>query len=143
VSRYLVVAHETVTKPELLEQIKAVAERDQEAEFVLLVPATPVRHLLYRQGSQGEADAVARERADDARGMFAEHGIVLAAARVGSGSPEHAIDEELRSHPGYSGIVISTLPPETSRWLRMDLPRKIEKYGLPVIHVRAPLEWPG
>jgi hypothetical protein len=143
VSRYLVVAHETITNPELLEQIKAVAQRDQQAEFVLLVPATSVRHLLHRQGSRREAEAVARELADEARGMFAKHGINLAASRVGSESPEEAIDEELRSHPGYSGLVISTLAAETSRWLRTNLPRKVEKYGLPVIHVQAPLEWPG
>ena len=42
-TRYLVVAHETVTNPELLKQLRAVREQEGEAEFVLLVPATPVR----------------------------------------------------------------------------------------------------
>ena len=44
-SRYLIVAHDTATNPELIEQVKAIATDDPAAQFVLLVPATPVRHL--------------------------------------------------------------------------------------------------
>jgi hypothetical protein len=48
----------------------------------------------------------------------------------------------VQAHPGYAGFIISTLPQEHSRWLRMDLPRTVEaKYGLPVHHVVAPPEW--
>ena len=44
----------------------------------------------------------------------------------------------MREHPGYDGFIISTLPDEHSRWLRMDLPRKVEQqYGKPVIHVKT------
>ncbi len=46
------------------------------------------------------------------------------------------------AHPGYAGFVISTLPAEKSRWLRMDLPRTVRaKHGLPVHHVVADLEF--
>ena len=41
---------------------------------------------------------------------------------------------------GYAGFIISTLPEEKSRWLRMDLPHSHtvrSKYGLPVHHVVA------
>ena len=49
-----------------------------------------------------------------------------------------AIDEEVAGHPGYAGFVISTLPAEKSRWLRLDLPRTVrDKHGLPVHHVVA------
>ena len=41
-ARYLVVAHQTVTSPELLKVVRGVRDQDAEAEFVLLVPATPV-----------------------------------------------------------------------------------------------------
>jgi hypothetical protein len=141
-ARYLVVAHETVTNPQLLEQVKTVMKEDQQAEFTLLVPATPVRHLLFRRGSEEDAQAVARKLAEKARAMFAKKGVDLVDARVGAESPVEAIDQEVKANPGYAGFVISTLPRETSRWLRMDLPRTVEsKYGLPVFHVQAPPSW--
>jgi hypothetical protein len=137
-----VVAHETVTNPELLKQVKAVQQEDPQAEFVLLVPATPVHHLLFRRGNGNEAAAVARKLADRARAMFAKKGIQLSDARVGAESPADAIDEEVNANPGYAGFIISTLPKETSRWLRMDLPRTVEsKYRLPVYHVMAQADW--
>jgi len=139
--RYLIVAHQTVTNPELLEQAKELASRDEKAEFVLLVPATPVRHLLQRRGSEGDAQEAASKLAEKARKRFAKGGINLVEARVGAESPEEAIDEELRATPGYAGLVISTLPREASRWLVMDLPRKAAKHGLPVYHVKARQDW--
>jgi hypothetical protein len=140
-ARYLVVAHETVTNPKLLEEVKAVRRRDPEAEFVLLVPATPVRHLL-RRSDEHDADVAAGKLADKARAMFAKKGVTLSDARVGAHSPLDAIDEEMKANPGYAGFIISTLPEEHSRWLRMDLPRVVgSKYGLPVYHVLADREW--
>ena len=137
-TRYLVVAHETVTNPELLKQVRAVREQEGEAEFVLLVPATPVRHLLFRRGDEHDADAAARKLADRARTLFAKRGVPLSDVRVGAPDPIEAIDGEVELNPGYAGFIISTLPEEKSRWLRMDLPRVVgSKYGLPVHHVVA------
>ena len=141
-ARYLVVAHQTVTNPELLNQCKAVRQEDPQAEFVLLVPATPVHHLLFRRGNGDEATTVARKLADRARAMFAKKGIPLHDAKVGAASPVDAIDDEVTADPGYAGFIISTLPKEDSRWLRMDLPRTVEaKYDKPVYHVLAEREW--
>jgi hypothetical protein len=89
------------------------------------VPATPVRHLL-RRGDEHDAEVVAGKRADRARSMFKRRGVHLAGTRVGAASPADAVDDELRDNPGYAGVVISTLPKEKSRWLRMDLPRAVE-----------------
>lgn len=137
-TRYLVVAHETVTNPELLKQVRAVREQEGEAEFVLLVPATPVRHLLFRRGDEHDADVAARKLADRARALFAKRGVPLSDVRVGAPDPMEAIDGEVERNPGYAGFIISTLPEEKSRWLRMDLPRAVgSKYGLPVHHVVA------
>jgi hypothetical protein len=137
-TRYLVVAHETVTNPELLKQVRAVREQDGEAEFVLLVPATPVRHLLFRRGDEHDADVAARKLADRARTLFAKRGVPLSDVRVGAPDPIEAIDSEVQLNPGYAGFIISTLPEEKSRWLRMDVPRAVRsKYGLPVHHVVA------
>jgi hypothetical protein len=135
-SRYLIVAHETVTSRPLVERVKQVASDDKGAEFVLLVPATPVRHLLRFRGSEGEAEKVARRRADEARQLFAREGINLVEAKVGEESPLDAVDAEVNANPGYAGFIVSTLPREQSRWLRLDLPGKIqERHGRPVYHV--------
>ncbi len=137
-TRYLVVAHETVTNPDLLKQVRAVKEEDGEAEFVLLVPATPVRHLLFRRGDEHDAEVAAGKLADRARTLFAKRGVPLSDVRVGAADPIEAIDAEVAHNPGYAGFIISTLPEEKSRWLRMDLPRTVgSKYGLPVHHVVA------
>jgi hypothetical protein len=69
-ARYLVVAHETVTSPLLLNAVRGVRERDAEAEFVMLVPATPVRYLLFRKGDEHDAEATARKRGERARALF-------------------------------------------------------------------------
>ena len=61
-----VFAHETVTNPMLLKQLRKIAEEDQSAEFTLLVPATPVRHLLFGHGDEQEAGAVAGKLAEKA-----------------------------------------------------------------------------
>jgi hypothetical protein len=141
-ARYLVVAHQTVTSPELVKQVRVLREQDKDAEFVLLVPATPVRHLLLRRGDEHDAEATARKRAERGRALFAKKGLALLDAKVGAPDPATAIDREVEAEPGYTGFVISTLPAEKSRWLRMDLPRTVRaKYGLPVHHVVAAPEF--
>lgn len=141
-ARYLVVAHETVTNPVLAGRLQEIQAQDPGAEFTLLVPATPVRHLLFLHGSEHDADVVAGKLTAKAQKVFAKHDIRLGDARVGAGDPLDAIDDEVTAHPGYAGFVISTLPEENSRWLRLDLPAAVErKYGLPVHHVNATAEW--
>jgi hypothetical protein len=135
---YLVVAHETVSSPELLKVVRGVRDQDAEAEFVLLVPATPVRHLLFRKGDEHDAEVTARKRGERARAVFAKEGVPLSDVRVGAADPAEAIDQEVAAHPGYAGFVISTLPAEKSRWLRLDLARTVgARYELPVHHVVA------
>jgi hypothetical protein len=143
--RYLVVAHETVTNPHLLAEVRRLRDEDPQAEFTLLVPATPVRHLLFRRGDGDDARARAHRLAEKARAMFHRKGVDLVDTVVGAESPLDAVDDEVKAYPGYAGFVISTLPTEQSRWLRADLPRRVgAKYNLPVYHVQAHDEWsPG
>lgn len=141
-SRYLVVANQTVTNPRLVHQLQSLCQQDAGAEFVLLVPATPVRDLFFRRGSDERAEAVARKHAEKARTCFAKEGISLLEARIGGAEPVDAVEQELRGDPDYAGVVVSTLPGEHSRWLKMGLPRAVEsRFGVPVIHVEAPVTW--
>jgi hypothetical protein len=136
VSRYLVVAHQTAGSPEVVERVREIAGTDPAAEFVLLVPATPVSHLLLWE--EGETLKIARRRAETAKARLQAVTTQAVAARVGDGSPLQAIADELTQHPGYDAILISTLPPGISRWLRMDLPRRVARqFSIKVIHVVA------
>jgi hypothetical protein len=47
-----------------------------------------------------------------------------------------AIEEALRGGD-FDEIILSTLPRSVSRWLHMDLPRRVEHLGLPVTTVTA------
>jgi len=42
-------------------------------------------------------------------------------ARVGDADAYAAVADELRRWPNYAGILVGTLPPGISRWLKMDL----------------------
>ena len=83
-ARYLVVAHQTVTSPELLKVVRGLRDQDAEAEFVLLVPATPVRHLLFRKGDEHDAEVTARKRGERATAVFTKRGVPLSDVREGS-----------------------------------------------------------
>jgi len=56
---------------------------------------------------------------------------------VGSHQPLDAIAAGLDQGP-FDEIILSTLPPGVSRWLKLDLPHRVERsFGLPVAHVQA------
>ena len=134
-ARYLVVAHRTAKSPELAAKLKELLAQDPEARFVLLVPAVPPPGWVYEENEvrrRAEEEAAAAKRALEAQGIPVE------AAKAGDISPLLAIEEELLAHPGaYQAIVLSTLPPGPSRWLRLDVHTQAERFGLPVIHVIA------
>jgi hypothetical protein len=53
---------------------------------------------------------------------------------VGSHDPLAAVQDALNLL-GFDEVIVSTLPVHLSRWLRLDLPRKIRALGLPVTEV--------
>jgi hypothetical protein len=142
-ARILIVAHQTAGSQELLERVRSLAAADPEAEFTLLVPATPTGHLLHNW-EEGEARQLARRRAAEAMETLGAAGVPLAAARVGSHSPLEAVGDELQARPDYDRIVLSTFPPGVSRWLRGNLPAILERrFRLPVDHVISPARTPS
>ncbi len=136
-TRYLVVAHQTATSVELLEEVTGIAHGDSHPTFTILVPATPVNHLLSWE--EGETKTIAAKRAEMARSLFESRGLKVVRTSVGDSSPMLAIEDDLREHPGdHEAIILSTLPTGTSRWLRLDVHHRAEgKFGMPVIHVVA------
>ena len=130
-AQYLVVAHRTAKSPELAAKLKG----DHTARFVLLVPAVPPPGWVYEENGVRKR---AEEEAQAAKAALEAQGIPIAQAKAGDISPLLALEEELLTHPGaYQAIVLATLPPGISRWLRLDVHTQAERFGLPVIHVIA------
>jgi hypothetical protein len=134
-ARYLIVAHQTAASEELRAAARALADREPEAEFALLVPATPVNSLLLWE--EGEAAQVAQGRAESAQAQLLADGVRVVEARIGDGEPYNAVADELRRRPDYAGILVGTLPPGVSRWLRVDLISRLRRLapGCEILHV--------
>jgi hypothetical protein len=134
-SRYLVVTHQTALSPDLQRTVSALVAEDPAAEFAVLVPEAPGLPITW----EGERVDAARQRAEAAKTLLEDtaRARVLRTA-VGVPEPLQAISDELLDHPGYDTLVICTLPPGVSRWLKLDLVHRAErKFGLRVIHVVA------
>jgi hypothetical protein len=134
-ARYLIVSHQTALSPDLQRKVKALIVEDPAAEFAVLVPEAPGVPVTW----EGETVDVAAQRAEAAKATLEETaGARVFRAATGVQDPLQAITDELRMHPGYDTLVICTLPPGISRWLKFDLVHRAErKFGLRVIHVVA------
>jgi hypothetical protein len=118
--RILIVANQTAGG----EHLKA-AVRKRMAEgpcrFTLLVPASPsADHLTW---TEGQMHAAAEER--------------MREGVIGDTRPIHAITDVLVEQP-HDEIIVSTFPVGISRWLKQDLPHRVERtFRLQVTHVVA------
>jgi hypothetical protein len=124
-ARVLIVAYRTAATPLLLNAVRARANRSP-CSFTLLVPrpywdpdtdeAVVTLELaipLLEQATGGHVDGV-----------------------IGTNDPFVAVREAV-TDIGFDEILISTLPARVSHWLRRDLPRRVEQFGLPVTVVTA------
>jgi hypothetical protein len=131
--RYLVIANQTLADPQLCEAI-AASVASGSCHFHIVVPATPMPGLTWTDGA---ALAVAHRRMEEAIALVRVHGASVE-GEVGDASPVVAAGDAVRREPPYDGIIVSTFPPGISRWLKMDLPRWLERlFGVPVHHVVA------
>jgi hypothetical protein len=130
--RILVVANQTACGDQLLEVVEDRI-RSGPCRFTLLVPATPpAEHATWTEGS---ARGLAKRRMEEALARFRAAGAETATGVVGDSNPVRAIDDVLLDET-FDEIVLSTLPPGISKWLRLDLPRRVEqRFSLPVTTV--------
>ncbi|MEO8292361.1 MAG: hypothetical protein ABI635_04410 [Actinomycetota bacterium] len=126
--RYLVVANLTVGG----EQLAATIERRLRTgpcTFHVVVPASADPHTMT--WTEEEALRSARRRLDQVvsvlRAIRAD-----VSGEVGDWTPMLAVADALRTRR-FDEIIVVTLPPGPSRWIRLDLPRRIAlRFGLPV-----------
>jgi hypothetical protein len=134
-ARYLIVTHQTALSPDLQRKVRTLVAEDPGAEFSVLVPEAPGLPTTW----EGETVDVAGQRAEAAKTLLEETARArVVRTAVGVPDPLQAIGDELLARPGYDALVICTLPPGISRWLKLDLVHRAErKFGLRVIHVMA------
>ena len=129
-ARILVVAHKTAATPLLLAAVRERAQRGS-VEFHLLLP-NPAEHAEISEGERRRRHAEGEQMLALARPLIEE---AAGGAVTGIVSLRHdpmdAIDEVLRAG-GFDEIILSTLPHSVSRWLHLDLPRRVAHFGLPV-----------
>ena len=133
---YLVVANQTLGQPQLLDKLQACMAEGP-CRFFLLVPATHAHDLV--RFSPAEAYAIARHRLDHALARLRRLGADVY-GEVGDPSPIVAIGDVLRLRD-FDELILSTLPPGPSQWLRGGVPEGIERlFHLPVTLVVAQAE---
>jgi hypothetical protein len=138
-TRVLVVAHKTAATQPLLD---AVAERARRGPctFTLLVPNAA--HGLHKMVDPEDLDArEAQAVVDHALPLLSEAAGSDVEGIVGSTDPGAAIQDAINLR-GFDEVIISTLSPKVSRWLKLDLPSKVSGLGLPVSTV-TPADLPA
>ena len=121
----LVVAHRTAATPLLLDAVRRRAQVGW-CKVTLLVPKP------YWDRYTEEAELVvelAVPLLEEAAGRRVE-------AVIGNSDPVEAV-RELVAAKAVNEVIVSTLPQRVSRWLRRDVPSRLQALGLPVTVVTA------
>jgi hypothetical protein len=130
----LVVAHQTAATKGLLDAVRERAKRGP-ASFHLVVPRQPHgMHKVVDPQDAGEGEA--RDVLSTALPKLSEAAGQQVTGSLGDPEPLSAIQDAVNLGE-YNEIIISTLPPRVSRWLKLDLVSKARGLGLPVTHVEA------
>jgi hypothetical protein len=108
--------------------------------FLLLVP---VEHPSGHTWTEGVVNAAARRKLQEGLDRFHDEGII-ADGEIGDANPVYAVSTVVRREgpDGFTGIILSTLPPGPSRWLHWDVPSRMarEHPHIPISHLVAERE---
>jgi hypothetical protein len=136
--RILVVANQTVGGRALLDEIRNRA-RGRDTEILVVTPALASSRAAHWASDLDEAIEQARQRMELSVLAIEEAGLT-ARGEVGDSDPNVAIEDALGDFPADE-IVISTHPPERSRWLEHGVVQRArDEINLPVTHVVVDLE---
>jgi hypothetical protein len=133
-TRVLIVAHKTAATPALLEAVRERAARGP-CTFALLVP-NAVGGLAKVMDPEDQPEDAARDVLALALPLLEQAAGGAVEGLVGDPNPMDAVQDAVNLH-GFDEIIVSTLPARVSRWLRLDLPSKLNGLGLPVTTVTA------
>ena len=133
-AKVLVVANRTAESVELLEALKERAAAG-DAVFTLLVPSTP--HGVAWAADMHSGSDEAEQHMNTAVERLRSAGLEVTEGKVGDPDPIAAVQDEV-NFTDYDEVVVSTLPGGISKWLKLDLPHRVERVtGKPTTHVIA------
>ncbi len=136
--RLLVVANETVQGAELLGEIRERC-RDHRVEVMVVTPALAASRADHWASDIDAAIEIARQRMELSLIEIRSLGL-KAKGEIGDSDPNMAIEDALRVFAADE-ILISTHPPERSRWLEHGVVDKArERIELPITHVVVDLD---
>jgi hypothetical protein len=132
--RYLVVANRTLGGDHLIDALRQRIGQGECAVHVLVPASHPAGGAVW---TEGEATAHARGQLEHAMARFGELGVEVT-GEVGDASPVRAVGDVLLRDADFDEIILSTLPPGPSRWLRQDAVHRLQRgVDIPVTHVIA------
>lgn len=133
--RIVVVAHRTLGGKALLDEVTA-RMRDGDCRIHLVVPITHPMGAFSEATCVAEAEKVLAEGIRRIRELDAS-GSVEVTGEVGDVNPVYAVECVRNRHEPIDEIVVSTLPPGPSAWLRGDVPTRMARSfpDIPVSHV--------
>jgi hypothetical protein len=139
VHHILVVANETVGGRALLDEIRESC-RGRRSEILVVVPALTASQLEHWASDVDGAIADARRRLDASLATMREAGLT-AHGQVGDHhEPNAAVEDALREFAADE-VIISTHPPERSRWLESGVVERARReVPLPITHVVVDLD---
>jgi len=135
----LVLANETIGGKKLLDAIRE-RHAQGDARFHVVVPQIRPRHgnVIYDEAVRDSAQV----RVDLALSFMHNEGIE-GRGEVGDRDPLNAAKDAIAAH-GIDEIIVSTLPAQSSGWMKRDLIEALEsETGLPVQHVVVDLAREG
>jgi hypothetical protein len=136
--RILVVANETVGGKALLGEIRNRA-RGRECEILVVTPALTRSQLRHWVSDIDEALEEAERRREQSVGAIQSEGLRVR-SEVGDCDPNLAIESALLRFAADE-MIISTHPPERSRWLERGVVERARRdIDLPITHVIVDLE---
>lgn len=131
--RLLVVANETVQGEALLSEIRDRC-RERDCEILVVTPALASSRAAHWASDVDEAMELARQRMELSLIEIRQLSL-KAKGEIGDSDPNMAMEDALRVFPADE-IVISTHPPQRSRWLEHGVVDKArEQIDLPIAHV--------
>lgn len=132
-TKLLVIANRTADSTELRETLLARAAEGP-ILVTLLAPATP-------EPGGGSGEQTTAERLHRAVERLREAGIAVEGV-LGDPDPVAAV-HEIWDPRHFDEVIVATLPGTTSRWLAVDLPRRVQKLtDVPVKHIVATAQEP-
>jgi hypothetical protein len=130
----LVVANQTAESDQLLEALRERAEQGP-CKFHLLVPAIPHGAAWAMDMHSGGEEA--EEHVQRAVQRYRDAGLDVDEGKIGDPDPVAAVQDAV-NFKEFDEIIVSTLPKRKSRWLKLDLPARVERScGKPVTHIEA------